>query len=318
MQVFVVVYDQFRLLDATGPADVFATATEVMDSPSAYRVALVCADPGPVSSSSGVQVLASPLPSAIEVAAATVVVVGGPGAFAASARDGPMLQWLRGVAPRAQRLCAVCTGTFLLAKCGLLTGRQAVTHWRHVDALKRAYPEVDVNGDALFVKSGHVYSSAGIAAGIDLCLHLVEEDFGRTVAMSAAKRLVVHMKRPGGQLQFSSELLAQTAGSSTFDKLVASIKKAPEGDWSVERMAADVNMSARSFHRRFVTELGTTPSKYVEGARVEKACSLIESGRSTLKVVSQRAGFSNWANMKNAFVRRIGATPSDYLNRFRR
>ena len=319
-RVFVVVFDRFQLLDATGPAQAFATSNEEagLIAPTApfYEIRLISSAGGAVASSSGITLLTQPLPSIADLAQATVIVAGGPGIDAA-ARDERLLHWLTQSASHAARVCSVCTGTFALAACGLLDGKEAVTHWRHLKRFAEAYPTVKIHGDSIFVKSGSLYSSAGVTAGIDLCLNLIEEDRGRPHALAVAKRLVVYIKRPGGQLQFSSELLAQTAESRQFDALIRQVKQNPAQSWSVEELAAFVSMSARSFHRQFVLEMGVTPSQFISATRLEKACMLIESTQSSLKAVARTAGLGNEANMKNLFLKRLGVTPSDYLERFR-
>lgn len=317
-RIRVVVFDDFQLLDAAGPAQVFGTANDESDiaGPPPYDVKLVSVAGGAVRSSSGVVVMTETLPQRASLTGATLIIAGGPGARAAGSND-KLVRWIKRTAVRAERLCSVCTGAFLLARTGLVEGGQIVTHWRHVEALQELYPAVQVQGDAIFLRSGRVYSSAGVTSGIDLCLSLVEADLGRAAAMKVAKRLVVYMKRPGGQRQFSSELLAQGSATPQFDALIARMRSRTQADWTIETMAAAVGMSARTFQRRFTAAIGATPVRYLSELRLERACDLIERSRASLKEIARRSGFGSEVNMKNAFARRLGVLPRDYLDRFR-
>lgn len=319
-EIFVIVFENFLLLDAAGPIQVFATANDEAatrgDPHACYAIHAVSAAGGTVRSSSGVAILSRRLPPVARVRGATVIVAGGPGVHGPAAR-GRLVDWVRKAASAAERTCSVCTGAFILARTGLMDGGEAVTHWRDVTDFQREFPAVTMRADALFVRSGSIHSSAGVTAGIDLCLHLVEQDQGRDFALAVAKRLVVHSKRAGGQLQFSSELLAQAAPSPLFDPLVRKLREKPAAPWSIERMAAAVQMSTRSFHRKFAEALGMSPLQYLANVRLEIACALIERESSTLKSVARKAGFGTEVNMKNAFARRLGVTPTQYLARFR-
>ena len=317
-RICVVVFDDFQLLDAAGPAQVFGSANDESGEAGAppYDVRFVSLGGGPIRSSSGVVVLTDALPRPNGLVGATIIVAGGPGARAAEAND-ELVRWLGRAAKVATRTCSVCTGAFLVARTGLFEGKRIVTHWRHVYGLQKLYPGVEVRGDAIFLRSGTVYSSAGVTSGIDLCLSLVEVDLGRAIAMKVAKRLVVYMKRPGGQRQFSSELLAQSSAAPEFDALIARIKLRAQSSWTIEAMADTVGMSARTFQRRFTAAIGMTPVRYLSGLRLERACELIERTRASLKDVARRSGFGSEVNMKNAFMRRLGVLPRDYLDRFR-
>jgi transcriptional regulator GlxA family with amidase domain len=270
-----------------------------------------------VRSSAGIQILAEPLPAKSLLRHATLIIAGGAGVEAAM-QDEILVHWLHQAADSAGRVCSVCTGAFLLACRGLLDDRDVVTHWRHLKHFADRFPLVRVHGNSIFVKSDRFYSSAGVTAGIDLCLYLVEENHDRQIALSVAKRLVVHLKRPGGQLQFSSELLAQSSPSQLFASLVQKIKENPGRAWSVEEMASLAHMATRSFHRRFVAEMQVTPSQFIAATRLEAASALIESSKSSLKTVARKAGFGSEVNMKNAFRKVLGVTPTEYMERFRR
>jgi transcriptional regulator GlxA family with amidase domain len=318
--ILVVVFDYFLLLDAAGPIQVFATANDEAvtrgDRGPRYRIRAVSASGGLIPSSSGVTLGTEPLPTVARARGATIIVAGGPGVHCDQGR-GRLVEWVRKASVGAERTCSVCTGAFIVARTGLMDGGEAVTHWRDVADFRREFPGVTVRADALFVRSGRVHSSAGVTAGIDLCLSLLEQDQGREFALAVAKRLVVHSKRPGGQLQFSSELLAQSAPASSFDQLVHKLKEKPAQPWSVERMAGAVHMSTRSFHRRFAEAMGMSPLQYLANVRLEIACALIERERIPLKSIARKAGFGTEVNMKNAFARRLGVTPTQYLARFR-
>jgi len=319
-RVFVVVFDRFQLLDATGPAQVFSTSNEEVagrtDDGEVYVVKLVSTKAGLVTSSSGIAVACERLPRPDAVIGSLVVVAGGPGVDEA-ARDATLARWLVAAAPHVGRLCSVCTGAFVLGECGLLDGHKAVTHWRHLKKFADRFPGIDVQGDPIFVRSGNLYTSAGVTAGIDLCLSIVEEDHGRAHALAVAKRLVVYMKRPGGQLQFSSELLSQSSDSSEFSRLTEKIKADLPADWAVDRMADSLSTSPRTLHRQFLASYGMSPARFVTLARLERACALIEQSGSSLKAVARAVGFGSQENMNNAFVRRLGVTPADYSSRFR-
>ena len=317
-RVFVVVFDDFQLLDAAGPVQVFASSNDEpgRETRRGYAVHTVSATGGLVRSTSGLCIATEPLPTPARTRGATIIIAGGEGARRTHGLD-VVLDWVGKTAPAAARIGSVCTGAFILARSGLLDGGEAVTHWQHVAEFKAAFPSVAVRADALYVRNGNIYSSAGVTAGIDLCLSLVEQDHGRDHALAIAKRLVVHHKRAGGQLQFSSELLAQAAPSPPFDALVRTMRERPNIDWSIPRMAAAATMSPRSFHRKFGQALGMTPAQFLGNVRLEKACALIEREGASLKTIARKAGFGSEVNMKNSFTKRLGVTPTQYLARFR-
>ena len=317
--IVVVVFPGFQLLDATGPVQVFVTATE--ERPPGrdlrpYRVRVVSAQGGAVTSSAGLSILTEALPRTTTLRDSTVVVAGGYGIDAAQG-DTRLVRWIARAAAVAARCCSVCTGAFMLARAGVLDGRTAVTHWRNVDALRRDFPNVRVFDDALFVKDGRVYSSAGVTAGIDLCLSLVEEDLGREVSLRVARQLVVYLKRPGGQRQFSTQLLAQESpAGSPIEVLTEWLKPRLHREIDVDDMAAAVALSPRTLHRRFKLDLDTTPAKYLSQLRLDAACRLLETSTSSLKRTAQKAGFISEYNLRRAFVHALGVTPSEYRQRF--
>ena len=233
----------------------------------------------------------------------------------AAAADPVLLDWVREQAKRSRRVASVCTGAFLLAATGLLDGRRAVTHWSYCSELARRFPAVQVEPDPIFVQDGPVWTSAGVTAGIDLALALVEEDLGRTVALAVARYLVVFLKRPGGQAQFSAALSLQTA-EDQFGALHDWINDHLADDISLPILASQARMSERSFSRRYAEATGVTPGRAVERLRVEAARRLLSESRMPLKRVSQRCGFGSEETMRRSFLRLLAATPQDYRARF--
>lgn len=311
--VEILAFPQVQILDVTGPLQVFATANDIAggDVPP-YAIRVVCRPGGVVSSSSGMELLAHPLPPH-DAALDTLIVAGGPGIEAAAADD-VLVAWVRGHATQARRFASVCTGAVLLATAGLLDGRRAATHWSLCSELARRFPDVQVQPDPIFVHDGPAWTSAGVTAGIDLALALVEEDLGRAVALAVARYLVVFLKRPGGQAQFSAALALQDAGR--FDALHGWIGANLSGDLSLPRLARQAGMSERSFSRHFLDATGQTPARAVETLRVEAARSLLLDSRQPVKRVARRCGFGSEETMRRSFLRLLAATPQDYRARF--
>jgi transcriptional regulator GlxA family with amidase domain len=231
-------------------------------------------------------------------------------------QDRALINWIHTAALQSPRVASMCTGAFLLAEAGVLDG-VATTHWALCDRLRERYPHLDVRADNIFVKSGKTYSSAGSSAALDLAVALVEEDLGRRVAMGVARRLVMFLKRAGGQSQFSTTLVAQTASPEVMNGVPEWILHNLGEDLSVDKLAARAAMSPRNFARVFVAQTGFTPARYVEHARVEKARAMIEETRLPLATVADKAGFENDRQMRRAFLRLLKVTPSEYAERFR-
>ncbi|MFA9216618.1 MAG: GlxA family transcriptional regulator [Sphingomonadaceae bacterium] len=319
INIWVLVFPGFVLLDATGPVQVFATANdEARDAgqPEPYRVRLVSPAGGAVLSASGISVLTEGLPRG-GLAGATLIVSGGRGMELASTElDAAALRWVARAATRVARCCAVCTGAFVLARVGLLDQRRAVTHWQDVALLAAQYPSVRVQEDAIYVKDGALYTSAGIAAGMDLTLSLVEEDCGRAMALGVAKRLVLFLKRPGGQRQFSSELLAQAAPEGVQGQLTAWLRPRLKLELDVAQMAAAVALSVRTLHRRLQQEAGISPAQLLLRLRMECACALLERPGVSVKRAASESGFGTEYNLRRAFTAQLGVLPSDYQARF--
>jgi transcriptional regulator GlxA family with amidase domain len=228
-----------------------------------------------------------------------------------------VLAWLRRLAPRVRRIGSVCTGTFVLAAAGLLAGRRVTTHWNSAARLQQMFPALRVDADPIFIKDGKVYTSAGVTAGMDLALALVEEDCGREVAMAVARALVLFLKRPGGQSQFSAQLAAQAADREPLRELQAWIIDHVGADCSVPALAARVAMSPRNFARVFAREVGMTPGRFVERARVEAARRRLEESDDGVDGVAARCGFGSAEGMRKAFLRTLRVPPSAYRSRFR-
>jgi len=231
-------------------------------------------------------------------------------------RDPSLLRWLRRVAPRTHRLVGLCTGTFLLAEAGLLAGRKATTHWAFCGELARRFPDINVQSDPIYVRDGSYYTSAGSTAGIDLMLGLVEEDLGRRMALIVAQWMVVFLKRPGGQAQFSVQLSSQMADREPLREMQTWVLEHPGSDLSIEALAGRVHMSPRNFHRVFVRDVGVTPGRYVERARVEAARRLLEETSRGVPDIAARCGFGSPETMRVAFQRTLGVSPKGYRGRF--
>jgi transcriptional regulator GlxA family with amidase domain len=295
---------------------VFASANEhVIQSGGAapYLLRVVAKGGASVTASAGLAIAANPLPRASKPVD-TLIIAGGPGVEAASA-DSDLVEWVRQHATRARRVASVCTGAFLLAASGVLDGRRAATHWSVCKEFAARYPAVRVEPDPIFVRDGAVWTSAGVTAGIDLALALVEQDLGRTVALAVARYLVVFLKRPGGQAQFSEALSLQSA-EDEFGALHDWINKHLADEISLPALADRAGMSERSFSRHYAEATGLTPARAVERLRVEAARRLLSESRLPVKRISQRCGFGSEETMRRSFIRVLSATPQDYRARF--
>jgi transcriptional regulator GlxA family with amidase domain len=314
-RVSVLTFPDALLLDAAGPLEAFQAANEIAGR-AIYDLRLISPVGGLTRMSNGVTVATAALaPGRVD----TLLVAGGPGARAA-AGDARVTARLRQAAAKARRLASVCTGAFPLAAAGLLDGRRAVTHWRWCDRLARDFPAVRVERDAIYVRDGAVWTSAGVTAGIDLALALIEADHGAALALAAAKTLVVYARRSGGQSQFSALLAAEEAEDPRLAprmmKLAAAIAERPREDWTVERLAAESIMSPRSFARRFPAVFGTTPAKYVERIRLEAARAALERGRQPIARIAADCGFGSAETLRRSFQRAFRVAPADYRDHF--
>jgi transcriptional regulator GlxA family with amidase domain len=313
----VLTYPQVQLLDVTGPLQVFASANvQIADGGGTppYLLNVVSQHGEGIASSAGVMLAADPLTQPNDELD-TLLVAGGEGAEAA-AENPVLVDWVRQRASKARRVASVCTGAFLLASAGVLDGRRAATHWMYCAKLAQRFPTVRVETDPIFVCDGPVWTSAGVTAGIDLALALVEEDLGRSVALAVARYLVVFLKRPGGQAQFSAALALQIADDK-FGALHDWINRHLASDLSLSVLANQAGMSERSFSRHYAEATGETPARAIERLRVDAARRLLAETRLPAKRVSQRCGFGSEETMRRSFVRLLSVTPQDYRERFR-
>lgn len=314
-RIVILAFPDVQVLDVTGPSEVLSIADRIA-SGCTYSIELVAPTMGELSSSGALRLLPD---RAIEECAGpidTLLVAGGIGVRDAIG-DTPLIEWVRKAARRSRRVASVCTGAFLLAEAGLLEGKRATTHWSACRRLARAYPSIEVELDSIFVRDGNTYTSAGITAGIDLTLALVEEDLGASVALQVAQMLVLFMRRPGGQAQFSNTLSAQAAHTPSLRDLQAWMADHLEEDLTVPALAERTFMSPRNFARVFANQTGQTPGRYVESLRIERARSLLQNGAHTIQGVAQTCGFGTVETLRRSFSRRLGISPSEYRERFK-
>lgn len=315
----VLAFPNVQILDVTGPSQVFATANRLSGQGAPlYDIRIVAAD-DQITSCSGLTLQTQPIAKAGDPvgdpAGGTVIVAGGYGIDAAC-RDPALIHWLIRRATLAGRIASVCSGAFLLAEAGLLDGRPAVTHWNRCAEFAARFPQVKLNPDPIFIRDGHIWTSAGVTAGIDLALAMVEQDHGQRLALAVARQLVVFLKRPGGQSQFSAALSLQTR-DPRFQALHAWIAANLTRRLTLEVLADQAGMSVRSFARHYHQGTGQTPAQAVEGIRVEHARGLLEAG-GTVATAARRSGFGATETMRRAFLRRISIGPQDYQQRFGR
>jgi transcriptional regulator GlxA family with amidase domain len=305
-----VVAEDVVALDLVGPLEAFSVARRAHGQK--YELHVVSLHGGQVVTRSGLPLVTQPLSALDRLPIDTVIVCGG---------DLPVepevAHWLRAQAGQARRICSVCTGALVLAAAGLLDGRHATTHWRSLDRLAEARPQVIVERGPIYVRDGAVWTSAGVTAGIDLALALIEDDLGHKAAMEVARTLVMFLKRPGDQAQFSAPLVAQVHADKRFSTLLAWIAGHLDADLSVEALAARAAMAPRTFARRFVAQTGRTPAKLVDQMRADAAKRALEDGALPLKEIARRTGLGDEQGLRRALRRWSAATPSGYRDRFR-
>jgi len=321
IKIAMVIYPDAQCLDITGPLEVFSLANRQLRedgrrSDDVYRIELLAEEAGPVRMSSGIELIADR--SFREAGGMdTLLVSGGMGESARQQQNNrEFVAWLNRQAVSVRRLGSICSGALILAAAGLLNKRRATTHWLDVQEL-RGFPEVEVDPDAIYVRDGHIYTSAGITSGIDLALALVEADLGRQLALKVARRLVLYLKRDGGQKQYSARLSSQVE-SDQFGQLVEWIYCNLDAPVTVDALAQVAAMSPRNFARRFLQEMGTTPAKFVERARVEKARQLLAEQNLSMEKVAIHCGFQSREQLRRAFRRQLGVLPGDYRKHFNR
>jgi transcriptional regulator GlxA family with amidase domain len=316
--VVIVTFPGLQPLDAVGPHEVFSGANRAARATGrdgTYRVTLASVDGMPVTAESGLGLCTVPLP-ALGERIDTLVLPGGSGTRTAR-YDDALLEWIRASAPKARRVATVCTGTFLGAQAGLLYGRRVTTHWAAAQELQSEYPSLRVDPDPIYIRDGKYWTSAGVTAGIDLALALVQDDLGAEVAQSVARWLVMFLHRPGGQTQFASPVWVPRAERSTVRAVQSLVEAAPGGDHRLPALAAAAAMSVRHFARVFSAEVGETPGRFVERVRLEAARRELESTTDTLDVIATRCGFGTSETLRRVFQRHLLATPDAYRRRFR-
>lgn len=313
-RVVIPIFAGVQALDVTGPAEVFSIAARL--GAHGYEIELTAAGGSPVRTSSGLQLTPQRALSSVRGGLDTLIVPGGQGTRQALEHS-ELIGWIARTAPRARRVASVCTGAFLLAEAGLLDGRRVTTHWSACEALGRRYPALTVEEDPIFIRDGEVWTSAGVTAGIDLALALVEADAGNDAALAVARQLVMFVRRPGGQAQFSAQLAARVADRHPLREVQEWIPDNLGSDLNVEALAERAHMSPRNFARAFKREIGITPAAYVERARIERAQQLLQNPRAAIKDVALQCGFGSEDRMRRSFQRRVGVGPAGYRDRFR-
>ncbi|RST13382.1 helix-turn-helix domain-containing protein [Streptomyces sp. WAC05374] len=319
-RVVIAVFPDVDLLDVTGPAEVFALANRETGGRDRYEVRLAGPGAGPVVTSAGVRLMADLAFGEVGAAVDTLVVPGavdrGPHGPVARVDD-TVVEWVRATAPHARRIASVCVGAHVLAAAGLLDGRRATTHWSTAAQLAADHPRVRVDADPIFVRSGRVWTGAGISTCMDLALALVAEDHGEEAALAVARQLVMYLRRQGGQSQFSVPLSRPASARRDIDDLRVFITEHLDGDLSAPALAARMCLSERHFARVFRRETGTSPAAYVEAARVEAARRLLETTDQPLERIAAATGLGSVETLHRAFRKQISTTPAAYRRRFR-
>jgi len=308
-------YHGVQSLDLVGPWEVFSMANNYAGS-TAYAPIMASPEGGEILTNSGLRLTGTTALADLPDDLDTVLVGGGTEEGLRSMESA--IAWLRARSVSTPRLGSVCSGALVLAAAGLLDGRRATTHWNVCDVMRELRPAVRLEPDAIFVADPPFYTSAGVTAGIDLCLSFVEADLGPDVALAVARNLVLFMRRPGGQTQYSAGLNVQAAATPQLRKLIADLGADPTGDLSLPRLAERAGMTERTFSRVFHKETGTTPAAFVEMARIDRAKALLETSAWPLARVADRSGFTSLDALHRAFQKRVGATPGDYRQRFGR
>jgi len=318
-RVAIVAFPGVQSLDVTGPLEVFDAAARLIEATGrrerGYEVQVVTREGVAFETSSGLTLTPHAPLARCARELDTLIVAGGPGSREA-AGDRALVRWIAGRAPRARRTASVCTGAFLLASAGLLDGRRATTHWAAAGELARRYPAVEVDPEPIFTRDGPIWTSAGVTAGMDLALALVEEDLDRAAALTIARHLVLFLRRPGGQSQFSATLAAQEPARDGLREAQRLVLEDLAADHTVEAMAARACMSTRHFARAFRAETGITPARYVERVRLEAARRMLEDTSEPIAAIAQSCGFPSAETMRRAFLRSLAVGPADYRRRF--
>ena len=318
-QIAILAYPGVQSLDVTGPLEVFTGARELIEATGrddrGYEIRIVSRDGAPLRTSSGLTVTPDACLADAPAQIDTLLVAGGVGCREA-AHDRALIDWITRAASSARRTASVCTGAFLLARTGLLDGRRATTHWASAAELARLHPAVDVDPEPIFLRDGQIWTSAGVTAGMDLALALVEEDLDRDAALTIARHLVLFLRRPGNQSQFSATLAAQQPAREPLREVQRLVVENIAGEHSVEAMAARAHMSSRHFARAFRAETGLTPARYVERVRLEAARRSLEDSAEPIAAVAAACAFGTAETMRRAFLRALEVGPAEYRRRF--
>jgi transcriptional regulator GlxA family with amidase domain len=311
----ILAFPQVQALDVVGPTEVFSVANRLSRAPR-YRIELVSSTGAPLTTSSGLGLTPHRAIASVRGPIDTLMVAGGPG-VADALEDDRLIRWIRAAARRSRRVGSVCNGAFLLAEAGLLDGRRATTHWAECEALQSRYPAVTVEPEPIFIRDGKLFTSAGVTAGIDLSLALVEDDAGAALARNVARGLVLFLRRPGDQAQFNAGQPWHRAAREPLRELQGWIGENLDADLSVPALAKRAFMSPRNFARAFRREVGLTPAAYVEAVRLEGARAELEAGNSSIEKIAQRCGFGTVDTLRRAFQRHLNVNPAEYRSRFR-
>ena len=318
-EVVIVVYPGVQSLDVTGPLEVFAGTQKLIEGTgrkeAGYRITVAGVDGAPLRTSSGLEIVPGASRADVPKEIDTLVVPGGAGSADAS-KDEALLDWIKAAAPSTRRVASVCTGAFLLAAAGLLDGRRATTHWASAARLAERYPAVEVDPEPIYLRDGNVWTSAGVTAGMDLALALVEEDLDRDAALTIARHLVLFLRRPGNQSQFSATLASQQPERVPLREVQRYVVESPSADLSVEALATSAHMSPRHFARAFRAETGITPARYVERVRLEAARRRLEDTAAPVAAVAAACGFGTPETMRRVFLRALNVGPAEYRRRF--
>ena len=319
-RILLLAFPNGQLLDIAGPLQMFAGANDEL-SRKAYRIEIAAPEAGPFTTSSGVRLVAdlafAQLTNRRLAGVDTLMTVGGEPGMRAELARGTTTDIVARAIGRVPRIASVCNGTFFLAAAGALDGRRATTHWSEVDALKRFRPAVQVEGDAIHIEDRGVWTSAGVTAGMDLALAMIEADLGRKVALAIARRHVVFRIRPGGQSQFSAELAAQSAGNAKIQRLVERMTAHPRADWRTDALAAEAGVSQRSLSRLFRTGLNVSPADFVERVRTDLARRRLLETDENVESIAVACGFGSLRRMDRAFARTMAASPTEFRSRFK-
>jgi transcriptional regulator GlxA family with amidase domain len=315
-QVVFVAFDGIQLLDLVGPAEVLDAATRLLPDDGGYQVAVASRGGRAVRAASGLRLSADLALHHVRGRGLDTLIVPGALGVDAALADQRLIADVGRLAAGARRTCSVCTGAFVLAACGLLDGRSATTHWAFGDELRRRHPTVRLEPDRIFVRDGAITTSAGVTAGIDLALALVEEDHGPELARTVARWIVAFLQRPGGQAQFSERLILPAGVGSPVRTVLDRVAADPAGDHRQAQLARHAAVSERHLRRLFAQQAQTTPARFVERIRVEAARNLLETTTASIEEIARRSGFGSSETMRRSFHRTLGTTPAEYRSRF--